>query len=198
MSIKRFWQFLKEDTWQSWIVSLILIVIFIKLIFFPGLSSLTNSPLPLVVVESCSMYHNTFNMENWWNSNGIWYESQNITKQEFNNFPFKYGLNKGDIILVSNRQPPQLGDIIIFQPNQGATTAHPVIHRVVSQNSIDTKGDNNAFQFNGINNAENLTELDIQDYQIIGKATGKIPLIGWLKLIFFEPSRPAHQRGLCN
>jgi len=198
MSLKRFLQFLKEDTWQSWLVSLVLIIIFIKLIFFPGMSLITKSPLPLVVVESCSMYHNTHNMENWWNSNGVWYEKQDITKNKFNDFPFKYGLNKGDIILVSNRKQPKQGDIIIFEPNKGATTAHPVIHRVITTDPTATKGDHNSFQFNGLNNAQNLTELDIQQEQILGKATGRIPLIGWLKLIFFEPSRPSNQRGFCS
>jgi len=66
--LTKFWKFLNEDSWQSWIVSLILIVLFIKLILFPGLSYLTGSSLPLVVVESCSMYHES-NFDSWWDKN---------------------------------------------------------------------------------------------------------------------------------
>ena len=72
--IGKFWAFLKKDTWQSWLVSLILIIIIIKFIFFPGLSFLTSSPLPLVVVESCSMYHES-SFDSWWNSNAAYYEA---------------------------------------------------------------------------------------------------------------------------
>ena len=79
--IKKFWNFLKKDTWQSWIVSIILIIVFIKFIFFPVLSLLTGSPLPLVVIESCSMYHES-NFEEWWSKNSEWYNGKDISKQE--------------------------------------------------------------------------------------------------------------------
>ena len=87
--------FLKEDSWQSWIVSLILIFIVIKWIFFPLLTIVTGSPLPLVVVESCSMYHES-DFNEWWSRNAVWYESRNISKTDFESFSFKSGLNKGD------------------------------------------------------------------------------------------------------
>ncbi len=197
--VKRFYKFLQEDSWQSWIVSLALIIIFIKLIFFPGLSLLTQSSLPLVVVESCSMYHQTSNIENWWNSNGPWYKDKNISEEQFTDFPFKNGLNKGDIILLTNYNKPKIGDIIIFQPNSGSTAKNPIIHRVVSStDNYETKGDNNPFQFNGANNNQNLSEININQNQILGKSSIRIPLIGWLKLIFFEPSRSASQKGLCR
>ena len=197
--LKKFYKFLQEDSWQSWIVSLILIVIFIKLIFFPGLSLITQSPLPLVVVESCSMYHQTNNIENWWNSNGPWYKDKNISQENFSKFSFKNGLNKGDIILLTNYNEPKIGEIVIFQPNSGSTAKNPIIHRVVvSGDTYETKGDNNPFQFDGANNNQNLSEIDITSSQILGKSLIKIPLIGWLKLIFFESSRATNQRGLCR
>ncbi|MEI6849862.1 MAG: hypothetical protein WCK29_02390, partial [archaeon] len=97
-SIKKTWSFLKEDSWQSWIVSIILIIVLIKFILFPTLSLITGTALPLVVVESCSMYHPS-NFNDYWDSHGNWYESQGINKTEFSNFPFKNGINKGDIII---------------------------------------------------------------------------------------------------
>ena len=87
-SLKKFWRFLKKDTWQSWLVSLILAFIFIKFLFFPFLSWILATPLPLVVVESCSMYHES-SFDSWWASNGGWYESRAISKEEFQEFNFK-------------------------------------------------------------------------------------------------------------
>ncbi len=183
--LKKFWNFLQKDTWQSWIVSLILILIFIKFIFFPFLSLITGSSLPLVVVESCSMYHET-SFENWWSSNSAFYESKNIELSDFQSFPFKNGLNKGDIILVWGYSDYKLGDIIIFQ----APTPNPLIHRLISLSPTETKGDHNSGQLE--------IEKNIEENKIIGKSIAKIPLVGWLKLVFFEPFRPASQRGLCG
>ena len=183
--IKRFWKFLQKDTWQSWLVSLILILIFIKFIFFPAFSLITGSPLPLVVVESCSMYHES-SFDSWWESNSAWYDERNIEKSDFESFPFKNGLNKGDIILVFGYSKVKEGDIIIFK----STTTNPIIHRLVSQNPLETKGDHNTGQLS--------IERDISDSAVLGKASARIPLIGWIKLIFFEPLRPKSQRGFCR
>src|SRR3989344_5934207 len=111
-SIKRFWVFLKEDTWQSWIVSLILAFILIKFVFFPFLSWGFSSSLPLVVVESCSMYHQD-GFDSWWARNGAWYEEHGMGRELFENFPFKNGLNKGDIVFVSGRGKYEQGNILI-------------------------------------------------------------------------------------
>ncbi len=184
LQLKKFWKFLQEDTWQSWLVSIILIIIFIKLIFFPFLSLVTGSTLPLVVVESCSMYHES-SFDNWWGKNSEWYESMNIYKSEFKSFPFKNGLNKGDIILVIGKSDYKTGDIIIFS----APTKHPLIHRVVSLDPIETKGDHNTNQLS--------IEKNIKEEDILGKSALRIPFLGWIKLIFFEPFREKEQRGLC-
>jgi len=183
--LKKFYRFLKQDTWQSWIVSLVLIVIIIKFIFFPLLSFVTSSPLPLVVVESCSMYHES-GFDPWWESNSAYYESFEITKDQFLSFPFKNGLNKGDIILVIGKKEYNKGDIIIFK----AKATNPIIHRIITLNQISTKGDHNSGQLE--------MEKDIPEESIIGKSLVRIPLIGWLKLIFFEPLRPREQRGFCK
>ena len=196
--IKRFWAFLKEDSWPSMTVSLILLVLIIKLMFFPLLSLLTSSPLPLVVIESCSLYHET-DFDNWWESNSAWYESHEITKSDFSSYPYKNGLNKGDIIFVWGRADYKLGDIIIFQ-TPGSTAKHPIIHRIVSENPVGTKGDHNAGQLteSSIGNTNNIDETNIPRENIIGKAALRIPLLGWIKLLFFEPFREPNERGLCK
>jgi hypothetical protein len=184
--LRRFWKFLNEDSWQSWLVSLILIILFIKLILFPGLSYLTKSSLPLVVVESCSMYHES-NFDSWWDKNAAWYESKNITKEQFQNFPFKSGLNKGDIILVIGKEKYETGNIIIFNAN----SQYPLIHRVVTQDPMGTKGDHNMDQIPTM-------EKDISKDKIIGKSYFRIPFLGWIKLIFFEFKKPQNERGFCS
>lgn len=182
--IIRFYQFLHKDTWQSWLVSCILIIVFIKLIFFPGLALLTGTPLPLVVVESCSMYHvGQFN--DWYAANKEWYSSKQIQEENFSQFPFKNGINKGDIIVVIGDKQPAIGEVIIFTSN----TQYPIIHRMIADQPIQTKGDHNPSQLQ--------QETDIKQDQLIGKAVFRIPLLGWVKLIFFDFMKPADQRGLC-
>lgn len=183
---KKIWSYLKKDTWDSWLVSLIIVFLAVKFVFFPLLSIITGSPLPLVVVESCSMYHSSSNFDEWWFQNGAWYEENDISKEDFLEYPFKNGLNKGDIILTWGHSAYNKGDIIIFN----AKTTYPLIHRIISDKDISTKGDHNLGQLS--------VEKYIEKEQLIGKASAKIPLLGWLKLIFFEPFKPENQRGLCK
>jgi len=196
-NLRKFWKFLKEDSWQSWIVSLILMVLFIKLIFFPLLSLLTGTSLPLLVVESCSMYHSS-SFETWWSANGAWYEQKGINKTDFINYNFKNGLNKGDIIFVTEVNQLKKGQVIIFQPNQDSLAKHPIIHRIIYLNQTQTKGDNNQEQLTLNNNILKVDETSIPKENIMGKAVFKIPALGWVKLIFFEPLRPENERGFCK
>jgi hypothetical protein len=196
----RFWRFLQEDSWQSWLVSLVLLVILIRFVFFPLLSLATGSTLPLVVIESCSMYHETSNFDDWWNDHSDWYEKNGIKKTDFREFPFKNGLNKGDIIVVWGYSQYEIGDIIIFEPNLDSSAPHPIIHRIVAENPYQTKGDHNFAQLVGGNpaNPQNIDETNIYEEQIIGKSVLRIPYLGWIKLIFFEPFRTNGERGLCG
>lgn len=177
--------YLKKDSWDSWFVCLILIVVGIKLLFFPALSALTNTQLPIVIVESCSMYHGD-NFNSWWEKNPNLYSEYQINKTDFSNFNFRNGINKGDIIFLWGRGEYKKGDTIIFN----AETAHPIIHRIISKEVISTKGDNNDKQIS--------FEKNIKLDSIIGKAVFRIPYAGWIKLIFFEPLRPENERGLCK
>jgi signal peptidase I len=131
------------------------------------------------------MYH-IDQFDDWWYRNAVWYEERNITKEYFEAYPFKNGLNKGDIIFTWGRDDYKKGDVIIFS----APTRYPIIHRLISDEIITTKGDNNLGQLD--------IEREVLSEQVIGKAAFKIPLLGWLKLVFFEPFKPAEQRGLCT
>lgn len=197
--VVRFWKFLQEDTWQSWAVSLVLLILLIRFVFFPVLSLVTGSGLPLVVIESCSMYHDE-GFEEWWNDHSDWYETNGIKKPDFREFPFRNGLNKGDIILVWGYGDYEVGDVIIFEPNVDSTAPHPIIHRLVGENPYETKGDHNFAQLTTGNpaNDRNIDETNIAEEQIIGKSVFRIPYLGWIKLIFFEPLRSTGERGFCS
>ena len=131
------------------------------------------------------MYHPD-NFNSWWARNSAWYESHGFSREDFEKISFKNGLNKGDIILVSGKGEYEQGDILIFN----AQYRYPLIHRLVRTEPYDTKGDNNFGQLNG--------ESDIQPEQFVGKAIGRVPGLGWIKLIFFEGSKPKEQRGFCK
>lgn len=187
----KIWRFLwKEDSLLSWLVSLALAFIIVKFIFFPLLSLVFSTSMPLVVVESSSMHHpGSFignvigledNFEIWWQEKREWYESRDITEQEAESWPLRTGLEIGDIVLVTGHGKPEIGDIIIFNANQ----AHPIIHRIIKiedisgQTYYSTKGDNNSGQL--------ISEKQISEDIIIGKAVVRVPKLGWIKLAFVK------------
>ncbi|MFA5060889.1 MAG: hypothetical protein WC494_01065 [Candidatus Pacearchaeota archaeon] len=186
--IKRFLNFLRRDSWASLVVNLIIAVILIKVIFFPILSLITGTSLPLVIVESCSMYHHEDGFEKIF-ENDI-YEENSISLKDTKNWVFQNGFSKGDIIFVVGVKNIEIGDVIIFE----AGTKYPLIHRVITANdTYSTKGDNYL-----TNPGQLSVEEEIYKEQIVGKALFKIPYIGWMKLIFFEFARPVNERGICS
>ena len=187
--LKKTIEFLRKDTWPSMIVSVILIILIIKFMVFPALSLVTGSKLPVVIVESCSMYHES-SFDSWWESNSGFYNARGIEKEDFELFTLKNGLNKGDIVIIINNGEYKKGDIIVFQ----SETKYPLIHRIIEENPIGTKGDHNSDQISL--NGKNI-EKKIQEERIIGKAVGKVPLLGWIKLIIFELFKDKNQRGFC-
>lgn len=186
----------KDDSLKGWFFSIIFLFIFIKFIFFPFLSLVTGTSLPLAIVESCSMYHSEIfhNFDNWWEQHESKYSAY-FEKEQFKKFIFKNGFNKGDILFIIKANPEKLktGDIIIFNAGQ----QNPVIHRIINISFNDgkyifsTMGDNN--------NGQLSIEKNISEEQLMGKAIFSVaPYIGWGKLIFFERTRESSQRGLCK
>lgn len=195
----KFWFLLwKDDSFKGWIFSVIIIFVFIKFIFFPVLSLVTGTPLPLAIVESCSMYHEgnlISNYDDWYDRHENKYLNFAISEEKFKEFWFRNGLNKGDILFVIGTKAEKLGvgDTIIFN----AAQRNPIIHRIVEireengDKIFSTIGDNN----NGQLEFEKRISLD----QIIGKPVLKVaPYVGWIKLIFFEKIKPSSDRGFCN
>jgi signal peptidase I len=185
---KRFKAFLKKDSFSSLIVFLILIFTFLLLIFFPLLRLITGTSYPLVIVESCSMYHDEYGFDKIVN-NSI-YSNNNININDTQNWDFPRGLNKGDIIFIVKTKNISVGNVIIFN----AQTSYPIIHRIIDDiEPYQTKGDNY------VTNSKQLSvEKNISEEQYLGRAIFKIPYLGWIKLIFFDWKNNENQRGFCK
>lgn len=181
---RKFWFVVwKDDSLKGWFLTVIFLIIFIKLIFFPTLNFVTGTTLPLAIVESCSMYHdgNFFSdYDEWWDGQESKYSEFEIEKTDFENFKFKDGFNKGDILFIVGANPEKLkiGDVLIFN----GKIKYPIIHRVVNireengERIFSTIGDNVGYvqQF----------EIEIREEQLVGKAVFKIvPYVGWVKLV---------------
>ena len=201
--IKNYWNKLwfllwKDDSFKGWLFSVIVIFVFIKFVFFPILSIVTGTALPLAIVESCSMYHkgNLFsNNDEWFDRHENKYSKFEINKENFKKFWFKKGLNKGDILFVigTKAENVKLGDVIIFN----AAQANPIIHRIIN---IEKDGKEIYFSTVGDNNNGQLQfEKRINSNQIVGKPIWKFaPYVGWIKLIFFENARSPSEKGFCE
>ncbi len=210
-SFKKTWHWIwNSDSLLSWIVALIIIFIFVKYIFFPILSLVMGTSLPLAGVESSSMDHQIVNddfgnlnlcgaqysdeekeyvdFNEYWELCGNWYEEHNISKETFLTFDLKNGFKKGDILIVWGRFSPGIGDIIIFKPNEDSRAPRPIVHRIIKiDNSIiQTKGDHNREQLSRENNVYKTDETEISEEQIIGKVIFKIPYLGWFKIWVME------------
>jgi len=194
----KFWFLLwKDDSLKGWIFSVIFLFLFIKIIFFPVLNLATGTSLPLAIVESCSMYHQgnlLSDFDAWYERHDAKYSELTINQLDFEEFSFKKGFNKGDILFIVGTPAEKLkiGDVIIFEGNQ----RNPIIHRVID---IQEKDNERIFSTMGDNNNGQLSvEKEIHENQIIGRAVFRLaPYLGWGKLIFFELARDPEERGFC-
>jgi len=190
---KKLWNFIwYEDSLASWVVNIILAFIIIKFIVYPFLGFALGTSLPVVAVVSESMEHDG-DFETWWNSPAhcqeevctqeLFYAQYNITKNEFKDYIFKNGFNKGDIIILYRANNLEIGEVITFKPIN--ENSYPIIHRIINieNNTYQTKGDHNIKM---INKSDHLNEYNIRKDDLIGKALFKIPYLGYIKLIFTD------------
>ncbi|MBT4375903.1 signal peptidase I [archaeon] len=197
--LKKFWLIVwKDNSPKGWIISVVFLFLLIYFILFPLLNLVTGTVLPLVIVESCSMYHDGglfSDLEDWVDRHGVNYLRVGIDVNGFWDFSMKRGFNKGDILFVTGVKPEKLeeGDVIIFNANY----KHPIIHRIIN---IEKEGEEYIFSTMGDNVGEvQFFEKRISQDQIVGKArTILIPYLGWGKLIFFEPFQDDNNKGFCK
>ena len=167
----------------SWIVNIILAFILIKFIVYPGLGFLLQTSHPVVAVVSESMEHSD-GFDTWWDKSGKWYTANGINKEDFTGFPLKNGFNKGDIIVLKGKKASDIivGQVIVFW----SAKKDPIIHRVVKkwqENGVyyfQTKGDNNQVSIT----TPALDETRVNEEQIVGNATLRIPYLGYIKIWF--------------
>jgi hypothetical protein len=207
--LKKFWNFLNEDSWQSTVVFILLFLVLIMYVFSPLLGLLTgfsysesiiklspqasfpflainSNSINLVIVESCSMYHKE-PLEKIL-ENKI-YSENNISLEKTKDWNFKRGFSKGDIIFSIAPKNIKIGDVIIFNSEQ-QNVRYPIIHRIIRmEETLTTKGDNNPGLLS--------YEKEISNEQVLAKSIFRVPYLGWIKLMFFEWQRPPEQRGFC-
>lgn len=187
--LKKIWHFIWEDdsVW-SWLANIALAFVLIKYVVYPGLGFLLSTSHPVVAVVSESMEHNS-NFDGWWQKSSAWYANNGIEKEDFRDFSFKGGFNKGDIMVLKGKKAESIniGDIIVFW----SAKKDPIIHRVVKkwQENDDyyfqTKGDN--YRTNPVPiKSPFLDETRIGQEQIVGNAVLQIPLLGYIKIWFVE------------
>ena len=181
---KKIWHFIwEEESLLSWIVNIILAFIIIKFLLYPGLGLMLGTSYPIVAVVSSSMEHDV-GFDEWWQDNENFYSKFNITKTEFSEFKFKNGFSKGDIMVLRGSYPENLeiGDTIVYQSGR----PDPIIHRIINARQegsniiFQTKGDNNIAQII----STDLDETNINENAIIGKTVFRIPLLGYIKIMF--------------
>jgi signal peptidase I len=190
---KQVWWFIwEDDSWASWFVNVVLAFILIKFVVYPGLGLLLSTSHPIVAVVSSSMEHEG-SFDDWWASSALcpgdrqcrqeqFYQKIGISRDEFRDFRFRNGFNKGDIMILYGTNPENVktGDVIVFL----ADRPDPIIHRVIAANKLDgsyvfaTKGDHNAGSF--------YFESYIPEDSYIGRAVLRVPFLGYIKIGFVK------------
>jgi len=180
--LKRIWFFIwHEDSIWSWIANIIIALVLVKFIIYPGLGLILSTQFPIVAVVSSSMEHNA-DFDEWWSTSSEWYVENGITREQMIKYPFHNGFNKGDIMVLKGVKSENLemGQILVFIGN----SKDPIIHRVV-----DKKTENNKYMFTtkGDNNPKpypDIGETAITEEKLLGKAIFRMPFLGWVKIIF--------------
>jgi len=192
---RKLWWFLWEDNsvW-SWLANIVLAFILIKFVIYPGLGLLLGTGYPIVAVVSGSMEHDS-SFEEWWSTANCCaeascttrlspseiYAGYGITYDNFKEFSFSNGFNKGDIMILRGPTEVAVGDVLVYWTD---SKAEPIIHRVVQAKGVandpvfKTKGDHNC--------ASAGFEQSIGKDRMIGKAAIRIPFLGWIKIGFVE------------
>lgn len=172
------WHFLwHEDTWLSFVVDAVLIIIIGKFILYPLIGLALGTSFPLVAVVSDSMDHNGADFDAWWTANENKYASFNITKSDFKDYSMSNGFEKGDLMIVVHKDSYDPGDVIVYSVSE---RNYPIIHRVIRASSQDysTLGDANSGQIN--------FERSVHSGSIHGKVVLRLPYLGWVKVLFMK------------
>ena len=155
----------------------------VKFLIYPGIGLVLATHYPIVAVVSGSMEHNGQSFDSWWESVSPWYTDKGITKEQFREFSFKNGFNKGDIMVLQGVTPKAIkeGDVLVYESSRHV---NPIIHRVVN---ITQDNGKYLFETKGDNNPTSDRDL-VAEHQIryTGKAIARLPYLGWIKIGFVQ------------
>lgn len=189
--LRKVWKFVwEEDSLASWLVNVAIAFVLIKFVLYPGLGWALGTPAPIVAVVSGSMEHEG-SFDSFWSDSvccspscasqlvqGSFYEKLNISRNDFRDFPFVNGFNKGDIMLLYGADDIKIGDVIVFINPQ---RKDPIIHRVIS---VSGEGESARYTTKGDRNCDiGNFEKNIPKSNIIGKAAWRVPWLGWVKIL---------------
>lgn len=173
-SSSKFFKWLFKGKSLSSHIAFLLVAYFgLKFVLFPLFLELFGL-VDVVAVISNSMHHQAGVINNTFTG---WLVFNGYNQTEFNEWPFHYGLDMGDAVIVVNEEIV-VGDVIVYYH-----TNDMIIHRVVNMTFIngvsyyDTKGDANPNSLS--------FEFMIPESQVIGKARFRVPLIGWPRTLLY-------------
>ena len=145
-----------------------------------------GTSIPITSIVSESMKHET-DFNDWWLSNEKFYLEYDISKEDFEKYQFKNGLNVGDmmIIVFVPTEKIKQGDVIVYRKTKpscfrAVSVGSNIIHRVVSvENGVFTKGDNGKTNKNLDLDENGSSCVD----EIQGRAVLVLPLLGYPRMI---------------
>lgn len=207
--LQKFWNYIwKGETLDSYIVFILVSLVFIKFVLFPSLGFIFQNDYPVVAIVSESMEHDitegklcgnyysvssqSLSFEEWWDICGYYYPTNlNISQEQFLTFDYVNGLYRGDVMVLYGKDPEdiQLGEVLVFVPEDRAWfAAHgPVIHRVVDK-WVDEETGEIYFTTKGDHNEKVIPNFEstIPASDVIGVPVARIPYIGYVKLFVNE------------
>ncbi len=166
--LKKTYKFLfKDESIYSYIVFTILAYIVLKFLLLPGILLIFNLN-DISAIVTGSMIHDkltNYTYKQWLIFHGYNYSD---------NWPYPNGLNIGDLVLVRKVPPNEIheGDVIMYKVGK-----YEIVHRVINKTDdhFQTKGDANPYMLP--------FEYNVSYSQVTGKVVGKIPYLGWPKVL---------------
>ncbi|MFA5405809.1 MAG: signal peptidase I [Candidatus Nanoarchaeia archaeon] len=166
------WLF-KGKSLASQVAFLVFAYLSFKFILFPGFLGLTGLT-DVVAVISGSMHHQPGSVENTFTG---WLTFNGFNETTISSWPFEHGMDVGDAVTIVQGEI-SIGDVVIYYYDNKM-----IIHRVINITNIEGI---NYYTTKGDANPESLTfEVMIPESRIVGKASNRVPWIGWPRTIMY-------------